>query len=97
MFTRAGFNGRHTVVCRAQVRIQGDWRVVSAQLIRFTPGGDLAWHVPGRFLGWGNKVFVNCHDDLRCLVDWHERSVDIDTFHSKLKAAREAGCLAEAA
>lgn len=53
MFTRAGFNARH-----ARLGIWGLTRWVWAELIRFRPSGDLAWH--GKrpnghgFLTWGH-------------------------------------------
>lgn len=95
MFTRAGFNPRHTVVCHARVALGNDGRIFTARLIRFEPSGDLAWHSrSGSFLVWGERVrivgrvFIGYSPD-----DWS----NIASHHRRLAAARAAGVLQEAA
>jgi len=98
MFLRAGFRPNHSVICHARVRLVGRTTVCTAKLIRFYPSGDLAWWSrQGNFLVWGDKIRINNHDGLRPWMDCHGDAVDIDAFHRKLEAAREAGCLAVAA
>lgn len=50
MFTRAGFNPHHQVLCFARVRMGRffGW----AQLMEWRPSRDLGWYMPGRVLAW---------------------------------------------
>ena len=95
MFTRAGFNPRHTVVCRARVALAGTGRLFEARLLRFAPSGDLAWHSrSGSFLVWGDRVRVVDHVVIDCAAA--DRS-HIASYHRRFEAARAAGILREVA
>jgi hypothetical protein len=57
MFTQAGFNPRHRVVCHAMIaRRDRDW-VRQARLVRFMPSGEYAW-VGERGVSWPEQVVV---------------------------------------
>lgn len=95
MFTRAGFNPRHTVVCRARVALGNGGRLFDAKLIRFVPSGDLAWYSKsGSFLVWGNRVHTVDH----VFIDYCSADKShIASYHRRVEAARAAGVLREAA
>ena len=72
MFTRAGFNPRHQVLCYARVRIGQHFGM--AQLMQWRPSGDLGWYIPGRVIAWHvDYLFTHIGIDLNlaCRIGVH--------------------------
>lgn len=82
-FTKAGFNAHHTTVARALVAAR-EHGIKPAELIRFTPGGDLAWYSKrGRFLVWAEQASV-----CPLIGPKHQRRVAADIYYHDRPCSR---------
>lgn len=58
MFTQAGFNPRHRVICYAAIRRRG-WKWPRAsRLVRFVPSNEYAWAGAGG-VSWPDQVAIH--------------------------------------
>lgn len=64
MFTQAGFNPNHRVVCRGAIWRPG-WRWPrAARLVRFVPSNEYGWYGGAGRVSWPEQVrlhsFIHC-------------------------------------
>lgn len=72
MFTRAGFNPRHRVICRAWITLRGRSWCRPARLVRFIPSGEYAW-VGAQGISWPHNVTVLTAIRVHNPIPWSER------------------------